>query len=385
MPRTGLLVRDDILRLHAAGRSLRAIQKLLAERGIAVSRGTIANVCRRGPTPATIEVLTGDCREVLATLPGASVQCVVTSPPYYGLRDYRHAGQIGREATPQEYIDTLVEVFRQVRRVLRRDGTLWLNIGDTYNTRSRVRPSSHQPSLNGVVDASWAGAAANGEVRMPTRRDGLKEKDQIGIPWRVAFALQRDGWYLRQSVIWHKPGPVPESVRDRPTSAYEMVFLLSRSPHYYYDGAAIAEPSVRAGSMPSGRKHTSPGFDGRRHGPSLSAPIRDTRNRRNVWTIPTAQTSCCGHYATMPLALAELCIRAGSRPDDVVLDPFGGAGTTAVAARGLGRRAILVELRASFVAIARERTGAAGGRTPATEGYDKRATTSTKAPPPTKG
>lgn len=326
-------VEDQILALHAAGRSLRVTQKLLAADGVQVSRGTINNVCRRAAAGTTIDILLGDCREILPTLPEASAQCFVTSPPYFGLRDYGHAGQIGREATPQEYVETMVTVFRLVRRVLRADGTVWLNLGDTYNTRARVRASSHQPALNGVVDDSWAATSARGGVRMPTREGGLKEKDLILLPWRVALALQADGWHVRQYIVWHKTSSMPESVRDRPTGAHEAVFLLSRSRHYYYDGTAIAEPAA------TGRKQEAVG----------------TRNRRNVWSIPT-EAFAGAHFATMPSELARLCIRAGSRPGDLVIDPFGGAGTTALAARQLGRRAILIELRPSYVAMARLRS-----------------------------
>lgn len=326
MRRTPLLVEDAILALRASAATYQQIQERLAADGVHVSLGTICMVCRRG-VDAGVELLTGDCRAVLPTLPSASVQCCVTSPPYFHQRDYGHADQIGREKTPQAYVAALVAVFREARRVLRDDGTLWLCLGDTYNNRSRIRRSSHQPALHGVVDDSWAATAARGGIRMPIVDGVLKEKDLLMIPARVALALQEDGWYLRQAIVWHKASSLPESVRDRPTSAHETVFLLSKRKRYLYDADAIAEP----------------------------AGCATTRNARNVWTIPSSPLKGHGHGAVMPMELARRCVLAGSRPGDVVLDPFGGVGTTALVARTLGRRSILIEQSAAYVALARTR------------------------------
>ena len=288
----------------------------------------------------------GDCLDVLRTLPEASVQCCVTSPPYFGLRDYGHADQIGLEQTPDEYVAKLVAVFHKVRRVLKDDGTLWLNIGDSYNAHPGQRKTSDkaggkQQSLRGSTDA-------------PSRYvDGLKPKDLIGIPWRVAFALQADGWWLRQDIIWHKPNPMPESVRDRCTKAHEYLFLLTKADRYYFDSDAIAEPSIKgsAGSR----------FDAGKtalHGLSRSSEKdrieRDSRNRRSVWTIATKPYSGA-HFAVMPPTLVEPCILAGSRHGDVCLDPFSGSGTVAAVATRLGRKAIGIELNHEYQAMAIDR------------------------------
>ena len=273
----------------------------------------------------TVTILPGDCRRVLATLPAASLQTCVTSPPYFGLRDYGADGQIGLEPTPAEYVDELVAVFREVRRVLKDDGTLWLNLGDSY---AAMRDSKATPdTLRGDSDGTLVkkGFAAN---RNPAtlKAAGLKHKDLIGIPWRVAFALQADGWYLRQDIIWHKPNPMPESVTDRCTKAHEYLFLLAKSERYYYDSDAIAEPALND----------------------------DSRNRRSVWTVPTKPFSGA-HFATFPPDLIAPCILAGSRTGDVVLDPFGGAGTTGLVADRLGRDATLIELNPEYVGIAERR------------------------------
>ena len=263
----------------------------------------------------TVTVLEGDSRTVLATLPEASVQCCVTSPPYFGLRDYGHNGQIGLEATTDDYVAEMVALFREVRRVLKDDGTLWLNLGDSYAGSGKGPSQSLSAEARDMTHTMHTAFVP----------DGLKPKDLIGIPWRVAFALQADGWYLRSDIIWHKPNPMPESVTDRPTKAHEYVFLLTKSARYYYDAAAIAEPS-----------------------------IDDTRNARTVWSI-TTQPYKGAHFATMPPELARRCIFAGSKTGDTVLDPFGGAGTTGLVADRLGRDAVLVELNPTYAALARHR------------------------------
>ena len=297
-------------------------------------------------------ILVGDCREVLKTLPDRSVQCVVTSPPYFGLRDYKCEGQIGLEQTPEDYVAALVAVFREAKRVLRDDGTFWLNLGDCYNNiRSQMGPGQ----------AVHGRDKLNGKPEPGSRRRGwagLKEKDLIGIPWLVAFALRADGWYLRDAIIWAKPNPMPESVTDRCTKSYENVFLFSKRTKYYFDAAAIAEPAIDAGKTKGGTTgHVWYGTGGHNRD-GLAAlgqrPVTETRNRRNVWTIAT-EPSPIQHYAIMPTALAELCIKAGSRVGDTVLDPFGGAGTTGLVADRLQRRYVLIEANAEYAAAAEAR------------------------------
>jgi DNA modification methylase len=323
----------------------------------------------------TVRILQGDCREMLATLPDCSVQTCVTSPPYFGLRDYGVAGQIGLEPTPAAFVAQMVEVFREVRRVLRDDGTLWLNLGDTY---ASAWPCNRRSQIG-------SGSLPNGkrEARPPRMGDNLKEKDLIGIPWRVAFALQDDGWYLRQDIIWAKPNPMPESVRDRCTKAHEYIFLLSKSARYYYDAKAIAEPVTdstvarlsqptladQAGSSrvpgktngnmkavaPSGSYgHGAGRNDGDNHPSGGWKSDIGLRNRRSVWQI-TTQPFSEAHFATFPPELPELCIKAGSRPGDTILDPFGGAGTTGLVADRLGRDAVLIELNPEYAAMAKRR------------------------------
>ncbi len=340
-----------------------------------------------------MRIITGNCLDVLPTLPEVSVQCCITSPPYWGLRDYgtatwdggnaecdhrldtRHQAQgttsqragranieeqrnenfrdacgkcgarrvdqqLGLERAPEEYVANLVAVFREVRRVLRDDGTLWCNLGDTYFTQPHGRN----------------GSQANRQRSLT----GLKHKDLVGIPWRVARALQADGWYLRSDIIWHKPNPMPESVRDRPTKAHEYIFLLSKSERYYYDAEAVREPD-------SGQDHRRTVINGQASlEPSggLLGPHRGIRtsegrngqgrNRRSVWTIPT-EPSPEAHFATFPRALVTPCVLAGSRPGDTVLDPFGGAGTVGLVAKELNRDAIVIELKLEYVAMAERR------------------------------
>jgi len=305
----------------------------------------------------TVRLLIGDCRQSLRELPDASAHCCVTSPPYFGLRDYGMADQIGLEQTPDAFVAELVSVFREVRRVLRDDGTLWLNLGDSYAVNGGARSYGSSDSFGGRGDAP--GAAR----RAPS---GLKPKDLIGIPWRVAFALQADGWYLRQDIIWHKPNPMPESVRDRCTKAHEYVFLLSKGPRYYFDADAIAEEAIHAGIVKKATgakaKNANAGFgsDTKAGFTTHDTAIGDTRNRRSVWSIPS-QPFREAHFATYPPDLVEPCILAGCPVGGTVLDPFGGAGTTGLVADRLQRDAILCELNPDYAEIARRRLAGDGG------------------------
>jgi DNA modification methylase len=303
-----------------------------------------------------IEVRNGDSRDLLRAMPDQSVQCCVTSPPYFGLRDYGHAGQIGLEPSPAEYVAEMVALFREVRRVLRDDGTLWLNLGDSYaggGTVGRSNDASRDIGGGGNKQGSGNPGAQGNRPRVAD----MKPKDLIGIPWRVAFALQADGWYLRQDIIWHKPSPMPESVRDRCTKAHEYVFLLSKSERYYYDADAVSEPATHAGRVrdyTGDQKCNHADTKLQRTMPRGRRIVGDTRNRRSVWTIASEPFSGA-HFAAMPPALAELCIKAGTKPGDTVLDPFGGAGTTGLVADRLQRDAILLELNPDYAEMARQR------------------------------
>lgn len=297
----------------------------------------------------TVRVIRGDCREMLLTLESGSVQCCVTSPPYFNLRDYGVAGQIGLESSPTEYVQSLVGVFREVRRVLRDDGTLWVNIGDSY----AASPSGHAQSGSvGVGRATTAHGVSKGLGRIP---QGLKPKDLIGIPWLLAFALRADGWYLRSDIIWHKPNVMPESVKDRPTKSHEYLFLLSKGDKYFYDAAAIAEAASE--NKPWGKSHVGAKAklvrnDGNSEG--LGKPADVTRNKRSVWTIPTSPLRDA-HFAAFPPKLVEPCILAGSERGGTVLDPFFGAGTTGLVADRLGRDCIGIELNEKYATMARTR------------------------------
>jgi DNA modification methylase len=290
----------------------------------------------------------GDCRDVLRAMPDQSVHCCVTSPPYFGLRDYGHTGQIGLEPTPDVYVAELVAVFAEVRRVLRDDGTLWLNLGDSYNSSSQFN--------HGRSGGKQAYTEA-GEIGWPGHRkkvDGLKPKDLIGIPWRVAFALQADGWYLRQDIIWSKPNPMPESVTDRCTKAHEYIFLMSKSPSYFYDAEAVAEP-ITSDRAPSRKaKASGAGHLALRPNGTPYDGTGEERNRRSVWTVAT-QPYSEAHFATFPPDLIEPCIKAGCPKGGTVLDPFGGAGTTGLVADRLGRNAILIELNPEYAAMTERR------------------------------
>jgi DNA modification methylase len=258
----------------------------------------------------TVDIRIGDCRQLLAAMPDESVHCVVTSPPYFGLRDYGVAGQIGLEPTPDAFVAEMVAVFRDVRRVLRDDGTLWLNLGDSYASSSK---GSGGPDSSSTIVGTPAGG--NGQRFDPRRvACGVPDKNLLGIPWRVAFALQADGWYLRQDIIWSKPNPMPESVTDRCTKAHEYLFLLSKSARYWYDADAVAEAAVFPGDNRAERTDTRKDVDPMcMDGGSRSRtgnPTGDTRNRRSVWTVAT-QPFSEAHFATFPPDLIEPCIKAG--------------------------------------------------------------------------
>jgi site-specific DNA-methyltransferase (cytosine-N4-specific) len=301
----------------------------------------------------SFDLRVGDCRSVLGEISPGSVNCCVTSPPYWGLRDYGVDGQIGLESDVDTYIAQMVAVFRLVRKCLSDDGTLWLNLGDTYVAAppgNADRDHSHGVWLDTRGEQEATAVRRDGPRighRSSFRRDrraredqphkralDLKPKDLIGAPWRVALALQADGWWLRSDIIWAKPNPMPESVRDRPTKAHEYLFLLAKSERYYYDADAIKEP-VTAGGY--GR-----------------TDVIESRNRRSVWTIPT-QPYPGSHFATFPEDLVEPCIRAGSARGDLVLDPFAGTATVGLVARRSGRRFIGIELNPEYARMARER------------------------------
>jgi len=365
----------------------------------------------------TVKIITGDCRDVLRTLPDESVHCVVTSPPYWGLRDYGTAtweggdegcdhdqrrresdphskegeyggkardslaganicrkcgarridSQLGLEPSPAEYVERMVEVSREVRRVLRDDGTLWLNLGDSYNAAGR---EGHGTKIGAKQGTNRASATAE-DWNRPTD-PLLKPKDLVGIPWRVAFALQADGWYLRQDIIWSKPNPMPESVKDRCTKAHEYLFLLSKRERYYFDQGAIRErgesdrPDMRLKGVRTGLGYLQDGAapsnstsNCKRRTPrsaelNTNGVDTPTRNRRSVWTA-TTQPFSEAHFATFPPARIEPCIMAGCPKGGTVLDPFGGAGTTGLVADRLGRNATLIELNPEYAAMARRR------------------------------
>lgn len=301
------------------------------------------------------KILIGDVRSRLKDIPDKSVQCVVTSPPYWGLRDYGNNGQIGLEQTPQEYVNEMVTVFREVWRVLADDGVLWLNLGDSYvgtGSKGEFKDPKYANGRNGQA------VAVNNKVA------GLKSKDLVGIPWRVAFALQDDGWYLRQDIIWAKSNPMPESVRDRCTKSHEYIFMLTKQSRYYFDNQAIKEPSANLGK-------TKIKFGGNKYGdsnePKYATKLGNeyidtgTRNKRDVWTIPTRPFKGA-HFAVMPEAIVEPCILSSSRKGDTVLDPFTGSGTVAVVSVKHQRNFIGVELNPEYVDIANKRiTDSVGG------------------------
>jgi DNA modification methylase len=301
----------------------------------------------------------GDCLEALRTLPDASVQCCVTSPPYFGLRDYGVDGQIGLEPTPDEYVARLVEVFAEVRRVLVDDGVCWVNLGDSYagyhGNKNHETPTS---ATNG-----WTNGTNENARTSTANKNGLKHKDIIGIPWRVAFALQSDGWYLRQDIIWAKPNPMPESVTDRCTKAHEYLFLLTKNARYFWDAEAMQEQfaDARMGNPGKYKAHLSSCVTpGGIHGKGVTGEgwnasgDKAGRNRRSVWTISTKPYSGA-HFAVMPPDLVRPCILAGCPSGGLVLDPFNGSGTTGAVAVKHGRRYIGIELNPDYIELARAR------------------------------
>ena len=327
-------------------------------------------------------LLTGDVRDSLRTLPADSARTCVTSPPYWGLRDYGVEGQLGLEPTPDAYVAAMVEVFREVRRVLAEDGTLWLNLGDSYAGGGGFAPDA--PCNVERRERIASGDANSQTFKLSSRQHernksggirpqgDIKAKDLVGIPWMVAFALRADGWYLRSDIIWSKPNPMPESVTDRPTKAHEYLFLLSKAQTYYYDAAAIAE-GISDVSLQRINQST---FAAQKGGPkdygttgvNVNRSMRQTlenfaenntgtRNKRSVWTIAT-QPYPDAHFATFPEALIEPCILAGSALEDTILDPFTGSGTTGAVAIRHQRSFVGCELNPVYVELARQRIGA---------------------------
>ena len=310
-----------------------------------------------------IKLMHGDCLVKLKEMEAESVNCVVTSPPYYGLRDYGHEGQIGLEQTPDEYVQKMVDVFREVWRVLRKDGTAWLNLGDSY-----AREGGNTPGVSRHWDGRKADPGGQHDKRPNAHLIGLKPKDLIGIPWRVAFALQSDGWYLRQDIIWHKPNPMPESVTDRCTKAHEYIFLLSKSQKYFYDAEAVKEKSTEE-SIARQRRGVSEIHKNINGAPgqtphSMNKPrhldknrdVLTTRNRRSVWTVSTKPFKGA-HFAVFPEKLIEPCILAGCPKGGTVLDPFTGSGTTGVVTVKHGRNFIGCELNKEYLDMANARIG----------------------------
>ena len=302
-------------------------------------------------------ILYGDCRKTLGAFLPKSAQMCVTSPPYYGLRDYGGEDQqIGLEQTPEDYVQELVNTFRLVRDVLKDDGTLWLNIGDSYyNYRSDGNYPKQTVSKTNQDLPSFAPVRGN-------KLEGYKSKDLIGIPWLLAFALRKDGWYLRQDIIWNKPNPMPESVRDRCTKSHEYIFLLSKSKKYYYNNEAIKEPAKDWGTRDrSNGKYHNEGTGLQPH-TGLTKSYR-TKNKRSVWTI-TSKPYKGAHFATFPPDLIEPCILAGSEEGDIILDPFLGSGTTAMVAKKNSRAYIGCELHKDYASLQTERINSIPNKLP---------------------
>ena len=306
-------------------------------------------------TEISTKIMNGDCIKMMQTLPDKSVNCCVTSPPYFGLRDYGHEGQIGLEESPDAFVKKIVEVFREVKRVLKDDGTLWLNIGDSYASYrdGKATPDTTRGSSTGTLVAK--GSAKN---RMSSTFLGsdVKHKDLIGIPWMLAFALRADGWYLRQDIIWHKPNPMPESVTDRCTKSHEYIFLFSKNGAYYFNNDAIKEPAKNWGTRDRSEMRGGTQDPLLKHHGLAGKPfdVNPTRNKRDVWTVATKPYKGA-HFATYPPELIRPCILAGCPKGGIVLDPFGGSGTTAAVANEEERNAILCELNSAYIPMIQER------------------------------
>lgn len=309
-----------------------------------------------------INVITGNCLDVLKNIEDKSISCCITSPPYYGLRDYGIDGQFGHEKTPDEFIEQLVKVFREVRRVLADNGTLWVNIGDSYAGSSQgiggnSSSPSKQDSNKGTLEMK-----KSGKKSVTAHLIGYKPKDLIGIPWMLAFALRNDGWYLRQDIIWSKPNAMPESVKDRCTKSHEYIFLLSKSRDYYFNHEAMQETAVNDAVSTrdnppryGGKKYTQNPDEFYRTKSGNAYAYTGKRNRRDVWNI-SIQPCKDAHFAVFPEKLVEPCILAGSKEGDTILDPFGGSGTTGYVANRLCRHAIIIEINPKYAEIARNRT-----------------------------
>ena len=295
-------------------------------------------------------ILFGDCRETLPMFNVKARMCV-TSPPYYGLRDYGgEDSQIGQEQSPEEFIEELVKVFREVRNVLTDDGTCWVNLGDSYYN---YRPGSKAYVKQTVSKTNQD--LPESSPKRGTKLEGLKEKDLIGIPWMFAFAMRADGWYLRQDIIWHKPNPMPESVRDRCTKAHEYIFLFSKQKKYFYDNEAIKEPATDWGTRDRSKGKYKVNDYGQTPHSGLTKSYAK-KNKRSVWSV-TKKPYKGAHFATYPPDLIEPCILAGSEVGDIVLDPFMGSGTTAAVAKSLGRDYIGCELHEEYGHLIRKRVG----------------------------
>jgi DNA modification methylase len=311
----------------------------------------------------------GDALETLKQLPAESVHCCVTSPPYYGLRDYGVEGQIGLEQTPDEYIAKMVEVFREVRRVLRSDGTCWINIGDSYFSQTKGSGGSNPETSPKNAIKGVDNFQRFDPVRIESGSTGCKPKDLIGIPWMLAFALRADGWYLRQDIIWNKPNPMPESVRDRCTKSHEYIFLLSKSSRYYFDNKAIAEKSLHPNAIAAwtcdsraSRGHMLRGNPVGNEASGAEYLGSETRNRRSVWQVTTKPYKGA-HFAVFPPDLIEPCILAGCPTDGAVIDPFAGSGTTGMVASMHNRNSVLIELNPQYCELIKERVTAGWQKT----------------------
>jgi len=297
----------------------------------------------------SIKMIKGDAIELLKNIEEGSINTCITSPPYWGLRDYNgESKQLGMEDTPEEFVENLVNVFREIKRVLRDDGTAWLNLGDSY-AMSSIRGGNKKFSGNVGSHNHYDKSIKKGKRNIPK---GIKPKDLIGIPWRVAFALQSDGWYLRQDIIWHKPNPMPESVRDRCTKAHEYIFLLTKKAKYYYDHEAIKEDA----KYPNGPNspHKIKAVDNVYSANLQKIGANPKRNKRSVWTITTKPFKGA-HFATFPKDLIEPCVLAGCPEGGTVLDPFGGSGTTGIVAAQHNRNAVLLELNQEYIDLAKAR------------------------------